>query len=102
MFEFPEPAPRDIVPGKRGLTREALKRMNDMTGTTVDYTTPGEVLLDVDGTPNAVGPSSTTRAYFGGVAITTRDVERLGLTEDDLTNEFPNVRVVRAPDHKEK
>ena len=30
------------------------------------------------------------------------DVERLGLTEDELTNEFPNVRVIRAPDHKEK
>lgn len=101
MFEFPEPVPRDIVRGP-GLTREALKRMNDMTGTVVDYTTPGEVLLDMDGMPNGVGPSTTSRSYFGGVAITPRDVERLGLTDEELTTEFQNVRVIDVPNQKEK
>ena len=94
--------PRDITTQPRGLTREALKRMNDMVGGMTDYTTPGEVLEDHDGIPNAVGPSTTTRAYFGGVAIAQTDVDRLGLTADELATDYPNITVIDAPNQKEE
>lgn len=83
------------------LTREALQRMNDLVGTYVEYTEPAEVLLDVDGVPSAVGSSSTTNALFGGVIVTNRDVERLGLTDYELATNYPNVRVISAYPTKE-
>ena len=85
-------APRDIVPGE-GLTIEALRRQNDMTGKVVPITIPGEVILDVDGMPIGVEPSTTTRGYFGGTVITQADVDRLGIDPDD----FPNIKIMDWP-----
>lgn len=93
--------PRDITTKKRGMTRESLKRMNDLTGTFVDYTEPGEVLEDHDGIPNAVGPSTTTKSYFGGVAIAQTDADRLGLTAEELATDYPNITVIQAPNKQE-
>lgn len=84
----------------RRLTRESLKRMNDLTGQVVDWTPEPGVIFDVDGNPHAVEPLGN-RAYFGGVAITTQDVAHLGLTPDELLTDYPNVRVIRAPQTKE-
>lgn len=94
--------PTDIATTKRQMTRESLKRLNDLVGRDVDYTTPGEVIEDNDGIPNAVGPSTTTKAYFGGIAIAQADVDRLGLTGDEMATDYPNVHVIRAPKKKEK
>lgn len=92
VFSFPDPAPPDVVSGE-GLTREDLKRMNDMFGKTVELTVPGDVPVDVDGTPLGVGPSRTGPATFGGVAITRTQARELDITEE----EFPNVRILEDP-----
>lgn len=89
-------APRDVVP-PTGMTRESLKRQNDAVNTEVTITTPGEVILDNDGIPNGVGPSTTTTGALGGIVITDTDQRRLGITEHELANDFPNVRVVTIP-----
>lgn len=94
--------PTDVATTKRQMTRESLKRLNDLVGTDVDYTTPGQVIEDNDGIPNAVGPSTTTKAYFGGIAIAQTDVDRLGLTEQELATDYPNVTVIRSTPTKEK
>lgn len=93
--------PTDVATTKRQMTRESLKRLNDLVGADVDYTTPGEVIEDNDGIPNAVGPSTTTKAYFGGVAIAQTDVDRLGLTAEELATDYPNITVIQAPNKQE-
>lgn len=81
--------PRDVVPPS-GLTREALRRMNDATGKPCTGTIPGEVICDVDGRPIGVGPSREVTSIFGGVVISKADAVRLNVTPD----EFPNVRIL--------
>jgi len=89
---FRNPAPRDVVRGP-GLTREDLRRMNDRTGKLVETTTPGEVVLDVDGVPIGIERDQHGKAIFGGVAIFESDARRLGWTAE----EFPNVIVMPDP-----
>lgn len=97
---FREPAPKDTIRGP-GLTREALKRMNDATDSVVTVTEPGEVIFDADGIPNGVAPSRTTQAFMGGAIITQGDANRLGLSPDEMATEYPNVRVIDVPNQKE-
>lgn len=84
--------PEDIVPpdGPRGLTREALIQQNNAVGTVGEYEIPGEVLLDPDGVPVGVGPSSVGRTYIGATFVTRAQLEALGLTEEEV----PNVKIV--------
>lgn len=84
---FHDRPPEDIVP--RGLTREALERLNDLTGTEVTYTEPGEVITDPDGLPIGVGPSRTTSATVAAPVITRAEADRLGITPE----EFPNIHI---------
>lgn len=93
--------PTDVATTKRQLTRESLKRMNDLVGSDVTYTEPGEVLEDADGIPNAVGPTTTTQAFFGGIAVARHEVDALGITADELARDFPNITIIDAPTTKE-
>lgn len=85
--------PRDVVPGS-GLTREDILAMDEAIGTRVNVQTPGEVLCDVDGIPTAVEPTRHRTASLAGVVLTSRDLQRVGLTPEDV----PNISVVTPDD----
>lgn len=89
MTEDEDQAPEDIVPPS-GLTREDVLRASAAAGTVVDYTIPGAVLLDADGIPNAVGRPKTGQTVFGGLTITEAQLEKLGLTREEV----PGVHIV--------
>lgn len=82
-------APRDVVPA-RGLDREALIELNAAVGGYVEVIVPGEVVADLDGIPSAVGPSTVERASIARCVVMAADVERAGLTAEEL----PNIHVV--------
>lgn len=93
LFDSTDSPPRDIVPGS-GPTRDDYLRWNDMADTIVEVTVPGEVLLDADGIPNGMTPATTQTVYAAGVVVSTAELERCGLTHDDV----PNLRVLDPPD----
>ena len=93
---FYRATPPDRVRGP-GLTREALLRMNDAVDQFVTVSTSGELLEDVDGRPLGVGPTRVENGIFGGVTVTRADLDRLGLTAEEV----PNVRVIDAPNQEE-
>jgi len=84
MNEIPE----DIVP-RAGLTLETLRRLNDTAGQPLTLTEPGEVLLDPDGLPIGVGPSTTSTVTMSGV-FPRAQLDQLGGDPDD----FPNLRFI--------
>lgn len=87
--------PRDLVRGP-GLTRADLIAMNAAVGTVVTGEIAGEVLLDVDGIPNAVGPSEKVSSYCGGIVVSSDQLHALGLTRQDV----PNVTVLDRKETK--
>lgn len=82
-------APRDVVPA-RGLDRKALIELNAAVGGYVEVHVPGEVVADVDGVPNAVGPTTVESASLARCVVMAADVERAGLTAADL----PNIKII--------
>ena len=77
--------PADVVPGE-GLTRADLLRMNSTVGKPVTGTVPGEVMLDLDGIPNAVEPARKVTSIFGGAQVTRAQLAAAGLTPHDVPN----------------
>jgi hypothetical protein len=78
--------PPDVV-RPRGLTVEALHRMNASADADAVVTVSGEILTDPDGVPVGVGPSVKTTAVCSGITVSRRELDRLGVTED----QFPNI-----------
>lgn len=97
VFEKQPPAPRDVVPAE-GLTRDDLLRMNEAVGTAATGTIPGKVIVDVDGLPIGVEESRTETTVFGGAVVTSADLERNGLTADDV----PHLTVMDPPRKEQK
>lgn len=97
LFDPSNSPPADVVPGS-GLTREVLLAQNAATGTWQKVRIPGEVILDVDGNPIGMEPSREESVCFGGTVVTRSQLEKLGLTPDDV----PNVKVMDDPTPKEK
>lgn len=81
--------PRDIVPGRK-LTREQVLKINAAIGTTCQLEIPGEVTLDMDGIPIAVGPSRSEPHMFAGFIITERELADLDLSPEQV----PHIRVI--------
>jgi hypothetical protein len=80
-------APKDVV--HTGLTVEVLDKLNAAAGKPATITEPGEVLLDVDGIPNAVGPSTTSTGTIGAVAVSCKQLARLGVELEDARTRWP-------------
>lgn len=97
LFDSTDSPPRDIVPGS-GPTREDYLRFNDMADTIVEVTMPGEVICDVDGTPNGMTPATTQNVYSAGAVVTTAELAKVGLTPTDV----PNLRVLDPPTKQEQ
>lgn len=79
--------PADVVPYPeltRAERREHLLTLNECADTWTEVTLPGEVVLDVDGIPIGVSAPRTECVYRAGSVITERDLERAGLTADDV------------------
>ena len=92
LFDKAEAVPSDVVPVTKATPAEMRAHylhMNEIAGTWVEFTTPGEVILDPDGMPIGVGESRTELAYHGGVVVTRAELEATGLTPEDV----PNVRI---------
>lgn len=94
LFKDPPP-PRDTVPGAGVTLADILAAdalmANDAAG--VVGAVPGEVILDEDGSPVGVAPSTPTVGEFGGRVITPADVERLGIDPAD----HPSILAVWDP-----
>lgn len=84
--------PKDVVHG--GLTVDVLDSLNAATGQSLTLSEPGEVLLDVDGIPNAVGPTLTTTETLGGSMFSARQVRRLGMTVEQARTRWPNLTFI--------
>ena len=90
---LPPRAPRDVT--STGLTIEGLRRLNDLAGTVVEVAEPGEMLIDVDGDPLAIGPSVTTRETLAAPVVGTEVFRALGADPAD----YPNItRAVTTPE----
>lgn len=89
LFNTDNLPPADIVPGS-GPTREDYLHWNDSVGTGTQVLQPGEPVLDVDGIPTAMPPAEVVGVYFGGAVVTRAELERVGLTPDDV----PNLKVI--------
>ena len=86
LFDRNDSVPEDIVPPTpmtREERREHLLFMNRIADTYAEITLPGEVILDVDGMPVGVGPARTEWVHRSA-CVTTADLERAGLTADDV------------------
>jgi hypothetical protein len=79
--------PSDLIPAK-GLTLAALSALNVMAGKAVTVTEPGDVVLDVDGFPIGVGPTTTSTATLAAPTISRAELDQLGGNPDD----FPNLK----------
>lgn len=77
--------PADVVPPS-GLTLETLARLNEMAGQSVTVGEPGHVVLDIDGIPAGVGPSTVTSAVMAGGYFSRAELDRLGGHPDDYPN----------------
>ena len=73
--------PKDVVPAAP-LTREQILHLNQMIGTAVNVSEPGEILTDTDGVPIGVGPTVTSSATLGSWTVTQADLDAAGLTAD--------------------
>lgn len=82
-----EAPPADVVP-PTPLTpeerREHLLAMNANAGW-AEVTIPGQVIVDPDGVPTGVEPSRTETVHRGA-AVTRSELERAGLTAQDVPN----------------
>lgn len=88
--------PQDVVPTGKATPaemREHYLHMNEIAGTWVKITIPGEVLLDPDGMPIGVGPSRVENAYHGGAGVMRYQLEDVGLTPKDV----PKLHIIDAP-----
>ncbi len=75
--------PPDVVP-RTGLTPDVLRLMDASEGQ-LTITFPGEVIEDIDGVPNGVGPSTTVTAA-STVRISRAELESTGLPEKEIKN----------------
>lgn len=91
----PDPGlpPGDVVP-RRGLTVEFLSQLNDAAGTIITYGEPGAVVLDPDGLPVGVGPSSSRHGVLARPMIDWRDLESLGVTLAEAERRWPKLRFI--------
>lgn len=83
LFADTDAPPVDVVPGT-GPTRDDYLRWNAAVGTTSAVTTYGDPIEDIDGVPAAVPEPTTTAVTFGGVGVTVAELERVGLTSDNV------------------
>ena len=95
LFGDADRPPADVVPGE-GPTRADYLRWNGATGKPSTGTRPGEVLLDPDGIPIGVGPSTEQTVIFGGVAVTRSELARVDLTPEDV----PNLHLLPEPNNE--
>lgn len=96
LFETSDQPPDDVVPTTKATPdemRQHYLRMNEIAGTWVEITIPGEVILDVDGMPIGVEPSRVENAYHGGAGVTRYQLEDVGLKPEDV----PKLKVIDAP-----
>lgn len=85
----PTPVPADLVPRSEPTQeerREHLLSLNRAADSERMMTTPGEVLEDVDGNPIGMTAPTTELVFIGAATITPDDLERAGLTEEDVPN----------------
>ena len=83
-YGLPPRAPRDVV--STAITVEALRKLDEMVGQSVEIVEPGEIPLDPDGVPLAVGPSTTTQETIVGPIIRAAEFLRLGADPADYPN----------------
>ena len=96
LLDTSDAPPPDVVPPTKATPAEKRAhylRMNDIAGTWVPITIPGEVILSPDGVPIAVEPSRVENAYHGGAVVARYELEDVGLTPDDV----PKLRIVELP-----
>lgn len=90
-------APPDVVPGE-GPTLEDLARWNAAVGGFTHAAAPTTLIESPAGEPMGVlqeaGPEW---GYLGRVAVSRRDLARLGLTEQDFHDRFPRLRLLPTP-----
>lgn len=88
-MDYPEKRPGD------GLTRADLRRLSDMAGASVTISEDPELIEDVAGGPLMVGESvDHGEASMASVAIPFAVLAALGVTDQELADDFPNIRVV--------
>ncbi|MDQ1247532.1 MAG: hypothetical protein QG597_1902 [Actinomycetota bacterium] len=85
---FDPPPPPDIV-ARRGIDADTLRLLDAAQGQQVQIHIPGEVVVDVDGIPIAVEPSTVTAGSLAGFTISRAELAATGLTE----KEVPSVRI---------
>ncbi|MDN4521415.1 hypothetical protein QYF68_26855 [Mycolicibacterium austroafricanum] len=84
MTDDPSKAPRDVVPPAPP-TREQILQWNDMVGTTVTVSAPGEVIPGPDGFPAGMTPNETYTVPLNTPLQVFRDqLDAAGLTADDV------------------
>lgn len=84
-FPYEKP-PKDVVPPSPP-TREDILRWNDMVGTVMNVSEPGEIILDPEsGVPLGAGPTATTRDTIGSIPVTRDQLAAASLIEDDVPN----------------
>lgn len=93
----PSPIPEDVVRYGDQRTAEHYQRMNDRTGQSIVFRTPGQPIEDVNGSLVGMTPASEEPATFYGAIVTRHELERVGLSPEDV----PNLRVIDAPNPQE-
>ena len=71
-------------------TREHYLKLNSLTDTEVTARLPGQMLLDLDGIPSAVEPTTTTSADVWHIYVTAGELAAVGLSPADV----PNLHVI--------
>lgn len=93
---FGDPKPPEQRNQGEPVTLEDLHRMSANYATLIAG--PDDVVVPDDDGPAAISPNGElSRDFRAGVAITTDDLDRLGITEDYVREHLPGVMVMPPP-----